>query len=188
MAKIIAFSGSTRKDSYNQQLVSIAAAKATALGAEVTLVDLRDYPMPLFNEDEEAANGPPESADKLFELMKSHQGWLLACPEYNGSVTPLLKNTIDWMSRTREGEQRMAAYVGKVTTLMSASAGGLGGMRGLVHVRAILSGIGAIVLPNQVAVGGADKVLADGKITDAGTESRIDAAVAELINVTDKLT
>lgn len=188
MAKIIAFAGSTRKGSINQKLVAVAAEKAKALGAEVTVVDLKDYELPLFNEDLEAANGAPEKATELFELMKSHDGLLLGCPEYNGSITPLLKNTIDWLSRPRDGEPRMAAYIGKVCTLLSASEGGIGGMRGLVHVRSILSGIGVIVLPSQVAVGDFSKVIGeDGKVKDSGTEKRLDGAIEELVSTTNKL-
>ncbi len=188
MAKIIAFAGSTRKGSINQKLVTAAAEMARAHGAEVTVVDLKDYELPLFNEDLEAAEGAPENATKLFKLMKSHDGLLLGCPEYNGSITPLLKNTIDWISRPREGEPRMAAYVGKVCTLLSASEGSLGGMRGLVHVRAILSGIGVLVLPSQVAVGNFSDVIGEeGKILDEGTEKRLDSAMAELVITTKKL-
>ena len=151
-SRILALAGSARSDSYNKQLVRIAAKAASAAGAEVTLVDLRDYPLPLFDEDLEKEQGLPENAAQLKLMFIEHQGLLLSCPEYNSSITPLLKNTIDWVSRRAEGEAPLTAYRGKVAALMAASPGALGGLRGLVHVRSILSNIGVIVLPDQVAV------------------------------------
>ena len=150
--RILALSGSARRDSYNQKLVSIAANGARDAGAEVTLINLADYELPLFDQDLESEIGAPENATKLKLLFREHQGLLVASPEYNSSITPLLKNTIDWVSRGAEGERPLEAYRDKVATLMSASPGTLGGLRGLVHVRSILSSIGVIVLPRQIAV------------------------------------
>ena len=135
MPRILAFAGSARRDSFNKKLVSAAAEMARELGAEVTVVDLADYPMPIYDGDEESENGHPEASNKLYQLMKEHDGFLVACPEYNSSITPLLKNTIDWVSRTRDAEPPLVAFTGKVVALLSASPGALGGMRGLVHVR-----------------------------------------------------
>ncbi|HIK08909.1 MAG TPA: NAD(P)H-dependent oxidoreductase [Oscillatoriaceae cyanobacterium M33_DOE_052] len=143
--KILAFAGSTRADSYNKKMVKIAAAGAKAAGAEVTYLDLRDLPLPLFDEDLQAQEGFPENARKLKELMLAHQGLLIASPEYNSSITAVLKNAIDWASRPSEpGEQMLACFNGKVATIMSASPGGMGGMRGLVHLRSILGNINVI--------------------------------------------
>lgn len=153
--KILAFSGSARKDSYNQKLVRIAAEGAKMAGAEVTVIDLADYPLPLFNEDLEREQGMPENAAALKKLFVEHDGFLISCPEYNSSITPLLKNTIDWVSRREGDEPRLVAYQGKAACLMSTSPGNLGGLRGLVHVRSILSSIGVIVLADQIAVPGA---------------------------------
>lgn len=139
---IVAFAGSARNGSFNVRLVKVAAEGARAAGASVTVLDMRDYPMPLFDQDLEGADGPPESARRLREIMLAHEGLLIASPEYNSSVTPLLKNTIDWVSRPGEGQQALAAYQGKVAAVMSASPGRLGGLRGLVHLRSILSNIG----------------------------------------------
>ena len=149
--RILAFAGSARKDSYNKKLVRIAASAAEAAGAEVTLIDLLDFPLPIFNEDLEYEEGTPEHATRLKGLMVSSHGLLIASPEYNSSISALLKNIIDWASRPVPGEPRLVAFQGKVVTLMSASPGGLGGLQGLAHVRSILGNIGAIVLPNQVA-------------------------------------
>ncbi len=150
--RILAFAGSARKESYNKRILQIAAEGAGQAGAEVTLIDLRDYPLPIFDEDLEREEGTPKNAAELKQLFLAHQGLLIASPEYNSSITPLLKNTIDWVSRQAGDEPPLVAYRGKVATLLSASPGALGGLRGLVHVRAILSNIGVIVLPNQVAV------------------------------------
>ena len=150
--RILAFAGSARKESYNKRILRIAAEGAWQAGAEVTQIDLRDYPLPIFDEDLEREEGTPKNAAELKQLFLAHQGLLIAAPEYNSSITPLLKNTIDWVSRQAGDEPPLVAYKGKVATLLSASPGALGGLRGLVHVRAILSNIGVIVLPNQVAV------------------------------------
>lgn len=189
MAKILAFAGSARRESFNRKLIAFATERAREQGAEVSLIELRDFPMPLYDGDLEDEHGPPEHATRLYELMKQHDGLLLACPEYNSSITPLLKNTIDWVSRPREGEQPLAAFSGKVAALLSASPGQLGGLRGLVHVRSILSNIGVLVVPNQVAVSRAHKAFdEDGAIRDEGVAKRIEGVLTQLIKTTDKLT
>ncbi len=151
--KILAFAGSTRTASYNKRLVSFAAEAARAAGAEVTLIDLRDYPLPLFDGDLEEQQGLPENAKKLKTIFREHDALLISSPEYNSSITAVLKNTIDWISRPEtDDEPALVAYRGKTAALVSASPGGLGGLRGLVHVRAILGNLGVVVLPEQVAV------------------------------------
>ncbi len=155
--RILAFAGSARADSYNKRLVKVAADGARAVGAEATLIDLRDYRLPIFDQDLEAAEGLPDKARELKEIMLSHDGLLIAAPEYNSSITPLLKNTIDWISRPGDGEKALTAYEGKVAAIMSASPGRLGGLRGLSHLRSILSNIGVLVIPDQVAVSEAHK-------------------------------
>ena len=158
--KILAFAGSTRTDSYNKKLVRVAASAAEAAGAEVTLIDLRDFTLPLFDEDIEAA-GTPLAATKLKQLFLSHNGLLIASPEYNSSISAVLKNAIDWVSRSAPGEPMKAAFVNKVAAIMSASPGGLGGLRGLVHVRSILENISVMVLPDQYALGSAHSAFND---------------------------
>ncbi len=150
--KILAFAGSTRTDSYNKKLVKIAADGASRAGTEVTYVDLRDLPLPLFDEDLEAQEGLPTNARTFKDLLLSHQGLLIASPEYNSSLTAVLKNAIDWASRPSPGEPTLAAFVNKVAAIMSASPGAFGGLRGLVHLRAILGNIKVLVLPDQVAI------------------------------------
>lgn len=159
--KILAFAGSTRKDSFNRLALDHAVRGAREAGAEVTLIDLNDYSLPLYNGDLEESHGLPEAAIRLKTLFKSHQGLLLACPEYNGSITPLLKNTLDWVSRPHGEESGLVPYQGKWAALVAASSGNLGGLRGLRHVREILTNLQVMVIPQQLALSQADKVLAD---------------------------
>lgn len=181
--RIIAFTGSTRRDSYNRKLLNIAIAGAEAAGAEVTTLNLTEFALPLFEEDIERDKGTPENAIKLRQVFLQHQGLLIAAPEYNSSITPLLKNTIDWVSRGGKGEEPLAAYKGKVAALLSASPGGLGGLRGLVHIRSILGNIGVVVLPDQIAVSRAfDAFNFDGTLKDPRQHSAATAIGATLAN------
>lgn len=150
--RILAFSGSARVASYNQRLVEYAARLAAGHDVDVTVINLRDFPMPIMNQDLERESGVPAEALRLKSLIVGHQGILLSAPEYNSSITPLLKNSLDWVSRRVGDEAPMAAFRGKVAALLSASPGRLGGLRGLVHVRAILNNLGVLVLPEQVPV------------------------------------
>jgi chromate reductase, NAD(P)H dehydrogenase (quinone) len=186
--KILAFAGSARKDSFNKKLVKIAAEGAKAAGAEVTYLDFRDLPLPLFDEDLEAAEGLPENALKLKAMMKAHQGFLIACPEYNSSITPLLKNAIDWASRPEPHEPSLVCFKDKVTVLMSASPGGFGGLRGLVHVRSILSNIGVLVLPDQKVIGSAYQAFDEnGNLKDELQQVAIAQLGSKLVTVAVKL-
>lgn len=183
--KILAFSGSTRKDSLNKKLVKIAAAGATEAGAEVKVIDLKDFQMPLYDADLEQQQGIPENALKLKELMKSSHGFLISSPEYNSSISGVLKNTIDWTTRQSEGETPLICYKGKVAAIMSASPGGLGGLRGLVTVRSLLGNISVIVIPEQIAVSHAHEAFdADGSMKNKEQEQqvkKIGARVAQLL-------
>ena len=183
--KILAFAGSTRVDSFNKKLVKIAAAGAMENSVDVTVIDLRDYTMPLYDGDLEQQQGLPSNARKLKDLMLLHQGFLISSPEYNSSISGVLKNTIDWVSRPVEGEEPLACFKGRVAGIMSASPGALGGLRGLVHVRAILENISVIVIPDQIAVAKAHEVFnADGTLRDKKQEDqvkKIGANVAKLL-------
>ncbi|MBF2028149.1 MAG: NAD(P)H-dependent oxidoreductase [Oscillatoriales cyanobacterium C42_A2020_001] len=188
--KILAFAGSARTDSFNKKLVKIAAVGATAAGAEVTYLDFRELPLPLYDQDLEAAEGLSENVLKLKGLMKTHQGFLIACPEYNSSITPLLKNAIDWASRPEPGEPPMAltCFRDKVAALMSASPGGLGGLRGLGHVRSILESIGVLVLPDQKAISSAYQVFnEDGNLKDEKQQADIHNLGNKLATILTKL-
>jgi len=186
--KILAFAGSTRTGSFNKKLIKIAAAGAKEAGADVTLIDLRDFPMPLYDEDLEKQEGLPSSACKLKDLMQAHQGLLISAPEYNSSISGVLKNTIDWISRQRESEIPLASFKGKVSGLMSASPGGLGGLRGLVHVRAILENMGVLVIPNQMAISKANEAFnLDGTMKDEKQEEKIKKIGSEVTNLLIKM-
>jgi chromate reductase len=153
-AKLLFFAGSQRAGSYNKQLSRLAHHISEANGITSTFVDLADYPMPLYDGDIEATDGPPETSRKLLALFKQHQGILVTCPEYNASITPLLKNTLDWMSRGKFDDAPAAlVFKTRVFALSSASPGGMGGLRSLNAVRTVLElGLGALVLPDQFAV------------------------------------
>lgn len=187
--RILAFAGSLRRYSYNKRLVRIAAHGARNAGAEVTLVDLKDHPLPIFDEDLEKADGLPEHAQKLKQLFLEHHGLLIAAPEYNSSITAALKNVIDWVSRPVPNQPALAGFTGKVAALMSASPGALGGLRGLVHVRAILGNINVLVLPDQVAVMRAHEAFnEDGSLKDAKQQEAVEGLGARLTDVLRKLT
>jgi chromate reductase, NAD(P)H dehydrogenase (quinone) len=186
--KILAFAGSTREGSFNKKLVRIAVAGATAAGAEVTVLDLRDLPLPLYDGDLEAREGIPENARKLKELMVAHHGFLISAPEYNSSITGVLKNAIDWASRPAPGEPPLVAFTGKAAALMSASPGTLGGLRGLVHLRAILSNINVLVIPDQVAIPLAHEAFAaDGSLKDAKKQAAAEGLGRKLTELLRKL-
>ena len=181
--KILAFAGSTRKESFNKKLVKIAADAARAAGAQVTYLDLRDIPMPLYDGDLEAEQGLPENAKKFKAMLLAHDGLLISAPEYNSSISGVLKNSIDWASRP-PGEN---PFTGKAGTLMSASPGAFGGLRGLIVVRAILSHMGVIVLPTQVAVPKAHEAFGpDGKLKDPKQQASIEALARGLVGILTK--
>jgi len=186
--RILAFAGSTRSESFNKKLVRIAAEGARAAGAEVTLVDLRDLPMPLFDEDREAEEGLPPGARKFKDLLLAHDGLLIASPEYNSSISAVLKNAIDWASRRAEGEAPLACFQGKTAVIMSASPGALGGLRGLVVLRMLLGNIQVNVLPGQKAIAKAHEALTkEGRLADPRQEEAVKALGAHLAEVLVKL-
>jgi chromate reductase, NAD(P)H dehydrogenase (quinone) len=152
--KVLVFAGSLRSNSYNARLAALAARELARAEADVTLISLVDFPMPLYDGNAEAASGPPDNAVKLKRLMCVHQGVFIASPEYNASLTPLLKNTLDWVSRVREPrEPPLAAYKNRVFAIGAASNGTYGGMRSLMALRHVLElGCGALVIPEQIAV------------------------------------
>lgn len=152
--KILVFAGSIRTGSFNARLAALAVKELALADAEVTHISLADYPLPLYDADLEAGSGVPDNAVKLKRQFTVHAGIFIVSPEYNASVTPLLKNTLDWVSRVREGnEAPMSAYKNRAFALGAASNGSLGGYRSLMALRQILElGCGATVLPEQIAV------------------------------------
>ena len=186
--KILCFAGSLRTDSFNKKVVKIAMSGAKAAGADVTYIDLRDYPMPIYDGDIETASGLPENALKLKTLMREHQAFLISSPEYNSSISAALKNAIDWASRPAPGEKMLECFTGKVAGVMSASPGALGGLRGLVTVRSILENINVLVCPEQIAIAQAtDAFDDDGSLKDAKKQAAVEKIGARVAEVTRKL-
>ncbi|NRF71867.1 NAD(P)H-dependent oxidoreductase [Aquincola sp. S2] len=186
--RIIAFAGSTREASLNRKLIRIASGIATEIGADVTLLDLRDYDMPIYNGDLEAREGLPAAALTLKALFAEHQGLLIASPENNACVSALLKNTIDWMSRPIPASQGGPAgpqpFKGKFAALLAASPSFHGGMRGLVALRAMMQTLGVTTLAEQHTVGKAHEAFdADGVFKDAGQLESVAGVVRRLVEV-----
>ncbi|WP_428675093.1 NADPH-dependent FMN reductase [Roseibium sp.] len=181
--KILVFSGSIRSGSFNGKLAALAAKRLAILDADVTHVSLKDYPLPIYDGDLESASGAPENAKKLKRLLEAQDGIFIACPEYNAGITPLLKNTLDWISRVKEPGE---ALKNKVFALGAASPGKFGGMRGLIGTRTILEvGIGALVLPQMVSVSAAASAFDDkGGLTDERTAGQLDKLVDALLRAT----
>lgn len=151
--KILFLAGSTRKESVNKKLAKAAYKIALEKNIEATFIDLKDFPMPIYNGDLEDAEGLPEKAIELKKIFIAHDGVFIASPEYNSSFSPLLKNALDWISRKHEdNEPALVAYTGKIMALTAASPGGYGGLRGLVPLRMMLGNIGVLVLPEQLAI------------------------------------
>ena len=188
--RILVFAGSIRTGSFNARLAANAAKLLALLEAEVTHISLADYPMPLYDGDLEARSGQPENAIKLKQLFMTHGGIFIASPEYNASITPLLKNTLDWISRVREGrESPLAAYKDRVFALGGASNGNYGAMRSLLALRQVLEiGCGALVIPDQIAVPrAADAYDENDNLKDEQTMNRLKGVLQRLIDVTRQL-
>jgi len=187
-SKLLFLAGSTRKDSINKKLAKTASEIAEGMTAQITYIDLKDFDMPIYNGDLEETSGLPENAQKLKQLFIDHDGFCLSCPEYNGTFTPVLLNALTWMSRPNGDKGGLDGYKGKTCALLSASPGGLGGLRGLVDVRKMLSGIGVHVIPNQLAVGGAyGKFDNNGAITDEDEKKKLTAVMEAFVKTSNAL-
>ncbi len=185
--KVLIFAGSTRHDSVNRQLARAALHAVEAAGAEATLLELADYPMPLLSGEIEAESGPPENAFRLQAVIAAHTGLIIASPEHNHSISALLKNTLDWVSRTPR-VQGGNPFSGKVAGIMAASPGGLGGLQGLDHLERVLTTLGVLVLPKKVAVPHADQAFdAEGQLLDATSQRRVAELAADVVDVARKL-
>lgn len=181
--KLLCISGSTRTESLNTRLAKCLATSAGIHGATATLLDLAEYPLPLYNGDLESDQGLPAEAAALQELFEAHDGFLIASPEYNGFFSPLLKNTIDWVTRPNPAaDQKPAPYTNKVAGLVAASPGRLGGLRGLGPLRQLLAGLGVTVIGPQLAVASAhEKFNDDGSLSDEEIQQQLDNVVRQVI-------
>lgn len=190
--RILVFAGSLRTESFNHKLVVAVSKGAEKAGAIVTIIRLREFQLPLYDQEIEDHQGLPENCLKLKELFKAHHGFLIGCPEYNSSISGVLKNTIDWVSRPHEGEAPLECFDRKVIGLTAASPGGLGGIRGLPIERMLFGHIKAIVLPDQYALAGADKAFDDdGNLKDDKQRAMAEGvgkAVAEVAARVGKVT
>lgn len=186
--RVLAFAGSLREHSLSKRVLKTAIKGAKKAGAEVTYVDLRDYPMPIYNLDEHEEKGFDENALKFQGLLTQHDGLLIASPEYNGSLPAALKNAIDWASRQSDKYPRSAVFSGKVAAMMSSSPGSLGGVRTLAHLRGVLTSVSVNVLPQEIAVSFAEEKFAgdDEEMTDETMKSRLEELGALLVEMLKK--
>jgi NAD(P)H-dependent FMN reductase len=186
--KILAFAGSLRRHSYNRRVLHSAVAGAERAGAEVTSVDLRDYPMPVYSQDDQEAFGFDENALKFQSLIHEHEGLLIAAPEHNGSFPAALKNVIEWASRRNDSFKGGRVFPGKVAAMMAAAPNALGGVRSLTHLRGVLTSVGVHVLPAEVVVPFVgDKFDGDGEeLTDEHTREALRALGASLVEMLRK--
>ena len=189
MNKILAFAGSSRINSINKKLVKVAAKGAEEAGAEVTLIDLLDYPMPIYNGDLEDKDGLPEHAKSFKQILTNHDGILIASPEYNSAFPALLKNAIDWASRAESpDEPRLSAYRNKVAGIMCATPGGSGGMKGLLFLRLQLEYLGMIVIPNQQSISQAYQAFNDqDELLNQNDQNAVKSVGTDLANTLDKM-
>lgn len=184
--KILVLAGSARKDSVNRKLAANAAEIARDKGASVTHIDLADYEAPLYHGDDEAENGMPESMKAMRTLLADHDAMIVATPEYNGNIPPLLVNTFDWMSRPA-GEDTSNPFAGKLAVVMAASPGGLGGVRVIPRLRAFLTDLGMMTVPGHASVPGAFQAFdADGRLTNDRSRGQIEGLVDSLITFLDR--
>ena len=189
--KVLVFAGSTRQQSYNRQLASVAADMARALGAEVTLLELGSLAIPLYNADLEA-QGTPADVLRLKQLMFEHPAWIICSPEYNGSITALLKNTIDWASSPVQGDadwgDGLKSFAGKVVGLLAASPGGLGGLRSLAALAPLLLNLQCWVAPRQFALSQAAQAFdAQGQLAMMQQRNSVQAVVEQVLRAAERL-
>ena len=191
MTKLLIFAGSTRQQSFNRQLAHATANLARASGAEVTLLELSTLDIPMYNADLEAEGTPPDVI-KLKEIMDAHPAWIIVSPEYNGSYTALLKNTIDWASSPVKGntewEDGGKSFRGKVVGMLSASPGALGGLRSQSHLAPLLINAECWLAPKAFALGGAGSAFDDsGALVQQDHRDRVRAVVDQVLWAAERL-
>jgi NAD(P)H-dependent FMN reductase len=178
--RVLAFSGSARRESLNKKLLAAVVEATTAAGGNVTVLDFKELPIPLYDGDLEDEKGLPANAQKLVDLISQHEAVLVASPEYNSQMTPLLKNAIDWCTRAEENP-----FKGKVAAVISASPGMFGGIRSTTLARQLLTHLGCHVIPTQCVLPGADKAFDEkGGLKDERSRKAAQAVAAELVRVT----
>ena len=185
---ILFISGSTRKDSFNTKLVKFSYNYAISIGIKSELVDLANYDIPMYQGDLESENGLPQDVKKLKELFYNSRSLFISTPEYNGFFPPLLKNTIDWLSRSEvEDEEPLKVFKGKVAMIVATSLGKLGGIRALQHLRVLLNNVGINVLPNEIGIPLAMKNFdKDGNLVDEDLKNILFSHISSLKNFINK--
>lgn len=184
MTRLLIVPGSTRTGAFSKQLAAATAQLAVGVASSVTTIDLRDYGMPIYDGDLEAANGLPDGAVRLRSVVQAHDALLVVTPEHNASIPAVLKNALDWVSRPYAAEPGVSAFRGKVAALLASSPGALGGLRALEHLRQILRNLGLLVLTEQFALGQAGAAFApDGVLLDGRHSATVRAIVARLVQV-----
>jgi chromate reductase len=181
--RILAFAGSARRESLNRRLLAVVAAAVQQAGGDLTLVDLNDYEMPLYHGDLEDAKGLPPNTVRLIEQINAHDGLLIASPEYNSFLTPLLKNTLDWCTRADDDP-----FPGRAAAVVSASPGGYGGIRSLQHARQLLLNLGCHVVPSSCSVPRAHEAFdAAGALKDPRSRNAVQAVAVDLVRLATRL-
>ena len=187
--KILVIPGSLRTGSLNAKLAAVAAHQLAVAGADVTQISLADFSLPIYDGDLQSRSGVPKPAVDLKRMIGIHHGVLIVTPEYNASVPPLVKNTIDWLSRVQDAnESRGQVFRGRAFAIAAASRGRLGGSRSLSALRLILSACHALVVPNQLALAFADEAYDDrDRLKQTADIEALDAMVRQLIDVSQRL-
>jgi chromate reductase, NAD(P)H dehydrogenase (quinone) len=187
--KILVIPGSLRTGSHNARLAAAAAYQFVQAGAEVTRISLADFPLPIYDGDLQSKSGVPKNAINLKRMIGAHHGVLMVTPEYNSSVPPLVKNTIDWVTRVQDTQEtRGQVFRGRVFAIAAASEGRLGGSRALAALRLILSACHATVVPNQLALSFADQAYDDMDRLKKETDiEALKALVTQLIEVSQRM-
>lgn len=186
--KVLAIPGALRSDSLNRKLLAAASTMAGAAGASVTTIDLRDFDIPLYDGDAEAAHGLPAGVARLKDLFIAHDALLIATPEYNASIGGVLKNAIDWVTRSRPGEAPLVAFKGKVVGLLAATPGKMAAIRGLIATRHILSTLGSVVVPTQFGLAAAPTAFGpDGQLVAPADQAAVLAVVQDMLRTATAL-
>ena len=191
LPKLLVFAGSTRLNSFNRKLAGVAASLARDSGAEVTHIELVDFDIPMYNADLEARGTPPDVM-RLKQIMHDHPAWIICSPEYNGSYTALLKNTIDWVSSPVKGDPQWSdgfkSFTGKVVGVLSASPGALGGLRSQSHLVPLLFNSHCWVAPTTFALGGAGTAFdAQDALVNDGHRDKVQAVIDQVLFAAQRL-
>jgi NAD(P)H-dependent FMN reductase len=186
--RVLVIPGSTRTDAFSKKLARAAGKLVAQAGAEATVIDLRDFAMPLYDGDLETSEGVPEGAVRLRGVVKVHEALMVCTAEYNSSLPAVLKNTIDWLSRPYAAEPGVSVFKHKTAAVLSSSPGALGGMRGLVHLRQILMNLGVLVITEQFSLSNAASAFAaDGSLVDGKHTATVLGIAQRLVHVTSRL-